>query len=68
MLIPKPPFEFYRDCQVFGNSFNIWDCFGLGAYTTHIKYSRWTHIGLSHSFTNLQQMSFNFVGSRRNRR
>ena len=25
MLIPKPPFEFYRDCFAFGNSYNIWN-------------------------------------------
>lgn len=64
MLIPKPPFELYRDCRVFGDSWNIWNCFGLGAYTTHIKYSRWIHVGMSYSFRNSQQMSFGFTVAR----
>lgn len=67
MLIPKPLFEFYRDCFAFGNSYNIWNCFGLGLYTTHIRYSRWRHNGSGHCFRNLQTHCFNFNGFRGNR-
>jgi hypothetical protein len=57
MRIPKPPFSFYRDCRVFGNSYSIFNCFGLGAYTTNIRYSRWLNVGMSYSFARLNTES-----------
>ena len=61
MRIPKPPFSFYRDCRVFGNSYSIYNCFGLGAYTTSIRYNRWLNVGMSYSFARLNTESFSFA-------
>jgi hypothetical protein len=53
MLIPKPTFLYYRDSRVFGEHYNIYNCFGLGTYITKIKYSRWISKGVSHEFSRL---------------